>query len=131
MARSQARPKRTASGSRYKDYRKKKQHELGRVPVFTKIGKRNVQIVRTMGNNYKMKLLQAEFVNAYSPGTKKHSKVKIKTVIENKANPHYVRRNIITKGTVVDTELGKVRVTSRPGQAGVCDGVLVETAKAK
>jgi|APFre7841882654_1041346.scaffolds.fasta_scaffold11393_4 small subunit ribosomal protein S8e len=131
MARSQARPRLSVTGSRYKAYRKKKQHELGGVPVFTKIGKKNVHTVRTMGSNQKLKLIQEEFVNVYNKSTKKHAKVKIKTVVENKANPHYVRRNIITKGTVVDTELGRVRITSRPGQIGLCDGILVEAAKAK
>ncbi len=131
MAISQARPRLSITGSRYKAYRKKKQHELGRVPVFTKIGKSNALRVRTMGNNQKMKLLQEEFVNVYNKSTKKHAKAKIKTVVENKANTHYVRRNIITKGTVIDTDLGKVRVTSRPGQEGIVDGVLIEAAKAK
>ena len=48
------------------------------------------------------------------------------TVVENTANTHFVRRNIITKGAVVDTSLGRVKVTSRPGQHGMINGVLVE-----
>ena len=50
--------------------------------------------------------------------TGKAKKATIKTVTENPANIHYVRRNILTKGAVVDTDLGQVRVTSRPGQSG-------------
>jgi small subunit ribosomal protein S8e len=47
-------------------------------------------------------------------------------VVENPANPHYVRRNILTKGAIVETEFGKARIISRPGQHGVINGVLVK-----
>ena len=50
----------------------------------------------------------------------------INTVLENDADPNYVRRNIVTKGAVVDTDVGRVRVTSRPGMHGVVSGVLLE-----
>ena len=46
-------------------------------------------------------------------------------VIENTANPNYVRQNIITKGSVIETEKGKAKVTSRPGQHGVVNAVLL------
>lgn len=131
MARSQARPKRNQTGARYKDYRKKKQHQLGGVASLTKIGKVHVKQTRVMGANQKIKLLTAETANVFDPKTKKHVKAKIKAVVENKANLHYVRRNIITQGSIVDTDLGRVKVTSRPGQKGIIDGVLIESAKAK
>jgi len=57
---------------------------------------------------------------------KKIEKTKIKSVIENKANPQYIRRNIITKGAVIETELGKAKVTSRPGQHGILNAVLIK-----
>ena len=53
-------------------------------------------------------------------------KVKIKNVVDNPADKHLARRNIITKGTIIDTEKGKARVTSRPGQDGVINAVLVK-----
>ncbi len=40
-------------------------------------------------------------------------------------NPEYVRGNIITKGCVLNTELGKVKVTNRVGQDGVVNGILL------
>ena len=46
-------------------------------------------------------------------------------VIENTANPNYVRRNIITKGAIVETPEGNAKVTSRPGQDGVINGILI------
>ena len=51
--------------------------------------------------------------------------VDILGVIENTANPNYVRRNIITKGAIVETPEGNAKVTSRPGQDGVINGILI------
>ena len=57
------------------------------------------------------------------------TRVKIIDVIENPANPHFVRRGIITKGTTIETELGLARVTSRPSQHAVVSAVLLEKEK--
>ena len=57
MALSQARPRRKQTGARYKDYRKKKQYELGREPSFTKLSKKRMLVIRTMGSNRKLRLL--------------------------------------------------------------------------
>ncbi|RLF79472.1 30S ribosomal protein S8e, partial [Thermococci archaeon] len=46
------------------------------------------------------------------------------------ANRQYVRRNIITKGAIIQTEIGKAIVTSRPGQDGVVNAVLIKEANA-
>ena len=35
-------------------------------------------------------------------------------------------RNILTKGAFVETNLGKVKITSRPGQDGNMNGILIE-----
>ncbi len=52
-------------------------------------------------------------------------KTEIITVKENSANIHYVRRNIMNKGAIIDTKLGKAKITSRPGQNGVIQAVLL------
>ena len=64
-------------------------------------------------------------INVYDKKDKKHKKVKIETVVDSPANRNFVRRNIMTKGSVVKTSLGNVKVTSRPGQAGSLEGVLI------
>ena len=125
MALSQARPRRKQTGARYKDFRKKRQHELGREPSFTKLAKKRIQIIRVMGNNRKLKLLSADTANLYNPTTKAYKQVKIKTITDNPANRHFIRRNIMTKGSVIDTELGKARITSRPGQDGIVNAILI------
>ena len=125
MALSQARPRRKQTGARYKDYRKKKQYELGREPSFTKLGKKRMLVIRTMGSHRKLRLLSADTANLFDAKSKTYKQVKIKTITDNPANRHFVRRNIMTRGSVIDTELGKARITSRPGQNGSVNAVLV------
>ncbi len=125
MAVSQLRSKKKVSGGRYK-YRAKKKKNLGRLPVNTKLGKRKLKKVRGRSGIEKQKLLNEETANVYNPKTKKYSKLKILNIIDNKANRHFVRRNIITKGAIIKTEKGNARVNSRPGQEGSINAVLVE-----
>jgi len=125
MAISHLKAKTRPSGGKYKQFRKKKQYQLGRLPSLTKIGKTRKKIVRIMGNNQKVRLLGSDIANLYDPKTKKYEKVKIKTTTANPANRHFIRRNIITKGAIVETEKGKAKVTSRPGQDGVVNAVLI------
>jgi small subunit ribosomal protein S8e len=125
MAISQARSKRKQTGALYKAYRKKKKHELGRLPSLTKIGERRAVNIRTRGNNRKVRILSTDTANLFDPKTKKHEQVKIKTILENPANRHFVRRNIMTKGSIIETEKGKAKITSRPGQDGTVNAVLI------
>lgn len=122
---SQHRSKRKHSGGRYRSIFSKKLHNLGRLPTLTKLGTHKVKKLRVRGANEKVRVLVAEFANVLNPKDKAYQKAKIKTVTENRANRHYMRRNIITKGSVIDTELGKARVTSRPGQDGTVNAILL------
>ena len=125
MVRATARARRKETGKRFIDYRKKKKFELAGIPAYTKLGKRSIRQVRVIGGKIKTKTLSENVVNLFDPKTKKYEKVTIKTVSGNPANRHFVRRNILTKGAIVDTEKGKARITSRPGQEGSIDAVLV------
>ena len=93
--------------------------------MLTKIGERKVKVTRIAGGSVKKALMSDKLVNVFDPKKKKYSKVEVKTILENAANRHFVRRNIVTKGAVVETPLGKVRITSRPGQEAVLNGILV------
>ena len=124
MASSKFRSQRKVSGGRYHFFRGKKKSELIGITANTKLGeKKDVRSRRTPGGNYKQALLSVKEINVAGKG--KTVKTEILNVIENPANPNLVRRNIITKGAIVQTKLGKVRVTSRPGQEGSVNGVLV------
>ena len=78
-----------------------------------------------MGGNVKLKLFSTDFINVTDPNTNKTTKTKIVRFESNEASKDLNRRHILTKGTIVDTELGKAKITSRPGQQGVLNGVLM------
>ncbi len=129
MVKWHLRSKRTPSGKRLRKVRKKRKIDRGDQFLETKIGRRNVKIKRTKGGNDKLNLLSVEKINISDPNTKKFKRVKIISVEKNPANPHFVRRNVVTKGSTVKTEIGYAMVTSRPGQSGIVNGVLVEEKK--
>jgi len=121
----QGRSKRKYTGGKYKPSRKRRVYERGRdfLPLTVGEVKRKKNNVR--GGGEKLILLSIDKINVTDTKTGITKSAKIKTVVENSANPHFVRRNIMTKGAVVETDLGKVKVTSRPGQDGVLNGVLI------
>lgn len=116
----------TPTGAQIHLGRKKRKYELGSLPMMPKLDKEKRILKRTKGGGLKVKLHSVEFANVLNPKNREVKKVKIITVVENTANPHFVRRNVVTKGCVVKTELGKARVTSRPSQHGIVNAILVE-----
>ena len=125
MAQSQHKSKRKASGGRLRDSRTKRKFELAGFPAQTKVSDKIVlRTKRTIGGNEKNRILATNVVNV-SDKKGKTQKVEVKNVLENPANPHLVRRNIVTKGAIVETPLGKVQITSRPGQEGTVNGKLL------
>ena len=126
MARSQARSRRKYTGKKYKHFRKKRKRELERPPIFTIIGEEKKKKQRVMGGNFKLKLFSSSYINVTNPSTNKTQKVKIIRFESNQASKDLNRRHILTKGAIVETEIGKARITSRPGQHGVLNGVLIE-----
>jgi small subunit ribosomal protein S8e len=113
------------TGGKLIPHRKKKKFELGSEPTATLIGAVRKKEARGLGGNMKIKAFACDFANVTDRKTGISKKVKIETVVENRANPYFVRRNIITKGAIIRTELGNARVTSRPGQEGVVSAVLL------
>lgn len=83
--------------------------------------------IKTKGGNRKTVLLRASFANVSTKNGVK--KAKILSVVSNDANRHFTREGVVTKGAVLQTELGKARVTSRPSQTGVVNAVLIEEKK--
>ena len=125
MARSQKRPKRKLSGGRYRDNEKKKLRYLARLPTLTKLDPLKTKKIREMGGSYKTIILRSDIANVYDPKTKKYSQLKIETIVDNPANRNFVRRNIMTKGAVIKTEMGNAKITSRPGQEARINAVLL------
>ena len=124
MAIRHGKSRRKASGGRYKACRKGRAFELGREPTYTKLGEIKAKIIDGRSGIKKVALLSCNEANVFDG--KKYHKVKIQTILENPANRNFIRRNIITKGAVIQTELGKAKVTSRPGREGTINAVLVK-----
>ncbi len=124
MARSQARSKRKYTGKKYKHFRKKRKRELERPRINTEIGPDKKKRQRTMGGNFKLKLFATQFINVTDSSTNKTQKVRILRFEENLASKDLTRRHILTKGAIVETELGNAKITSRPGQHGLLNGIL-------
>ncbi len=120
---------RKPSGGRYHHSKPKKKMHLGRNPALTKVGEKKVKKIRVLGGNYKLRALSLDKVNVNDRG--KTICAKIIDVMENPANRHYVRMDVITKGAILKTDKGYVKVTNRPGQEGVINGVFVEYSETK
>jgi small subunit ribosomal protein S8e len=118
---------RKPTGGKKARHRNKRKHELGRPPTMSKLSeKEKTRKIRVRGGDIKIRLKTASHINVADPGTKKVVREKILGIVETPSNPQLVRGNYITKGTVVKTSLGLVKVTSRPGQHGVLNGILIE-----
>ena len=103
----------------------KRKYLMGRFPILTLPGEEaKIKIVRTRGGNIKVKLKTANYANVVVPG-QGAKKVKILKVLSNPASRDFERRGVITRGAIIQTELGKAVVTSRPGQDGVVNAVLL------
>jgi small subunit ribosomal protein S8e len=105
--------------------RKKKKSELGGDPRKPKLAdKEERKKLRVSGGKDKIVSVKALYVNV-SDGSKT-KKVAITAVDENPANKDFKRENILSLGGLVDTELGKAKIVSRPSQDGVVNAVLVK-----
>ncbi|RLF10747.1 MAG: 30S ribosomal protein S8e [Thermoprotei archaeon] len=115
------------TGGRIRPHRGKRRREMGSYPTETVAGEDERRVnVRVMGGNYKTRVKVASYVNVSDRSTGTPRKLRILQVVSNPASVGYSRRGVITKGALVKTEAGLVKVSSRPGQEGVVNGVLVE-----
>jgi small subunit ribosomal protein S8e len=117
---------RKITGGRRRPAAMKRRAEIGLAPADTHIGEDRRRIIRTFGGNDKVRALRASVANVTNPKSGETKQVKIEKVEENGANPNYVRRNLLTKGAVIKTEIGRARIMSRPGQHGIINALLLE-----
>ncbi|MEX2688850.1 MAG: 30S ribosomal protein S8e [Candidatus Njordarchaeum guaymaensis] len=120
--------KRKPTGGRKRSFRQKKKRHMGNYPTETRVTTTQEyrKIVRTKGGGRKIRLYRAMYANVVDKETGSYKKVKILGVVENKANREYKRRQIITRGAIIETEIGLAKVLSRPGQDGVVNAQLLK-----
>ncbi len=86
----------------------------------------NRKVYRKHAGSQTVRMLQAHTINISDPKTGKTFSSTMTNIIQNDADPNFVRRNIVTKGAIAETEAGNVRITSRPGMDGVVCGILLD-----
>lgn len=118
---------RKISGGRFKKQRKKKFYEKANQPRIVKLGEIKRKKIRIRGGKIKTVLLAANEASILNKKTKKTQKAKIKNVLETPSNKFLARQNILVKGAIIETDLGKARITNRPSQEGSIQAVLIET----
>jgi small subunit ribosomal protein S8e len=123
--------KRKRTGGKRTPSRRRREYEMGRGPTETKIseGEEVVEERRVFGANVKLRVRATGNINVSSRDGKT-TRAKILALAENPSNPLYSRRGIITKGAIVKTTVGMVKVTSKPGRDGTLNGTLLEETAA-
>ena len=116
---------RTDSGARLKRFRGKRKYELGRTPTETVMGETKRKSIVSKGNRRKAPVLRVTMVNVTDPKKNQTFRVEIQDVETNPASMDYQRRKVITRGTIIKTAKGNAMVTSRPGQDGILNAVLI------
>ena len=112
------------TGGRRHPLRTRRKYEIDRFPNEALIGDQITITRKVRGKNVKTAIKTIDSVNLAIDS--KIKRVKIIKVLENSTNNDYKRRGIISKGAILETEEGKCRVVSRPGQHGTVNAILVK-----
>ncbi len=114
---------RKISGGKYHRERKKKSFEKKGQGILVSLGDSRRKKVRGRGGNKRTILLRENIVNVNVNG--KSQKAQIKNVLETPQNRFLARQNRLMKGVIIETSLGKAKITNRPSREGNINAVLV------
>ena len=112
-----------ATGGRYKKPKKKKLTGRPGQTRIVKLGDKKTKILKTKGGNKKLVSFLENVANVISKGKSKKSI--IKNVLETPSNTFLARQNVLVKGAIIETELGKAKITNRPSQEGTVQAELL------
>ena len=118
---------RKITGGKYHANRKRKSYEVTGQEKIVSLGEPKKKTIRTMGGNKKKILLNTDTANISLKG--KVQKSEIKKVLETPQNKFLARQNRLMKGVIIETPLGKARITNRPTKEGSVNAVLLEESK--
>jgi len=97
--------KRKPTGGQRKAIKKKRKFGMGRPTAATKLAANKlVKTIRTRGGNRKYRALRLSHGNFVWKSQNISKKVRITQVLYNAANNEFVRRNLLSKGTIVAIE---------------------------
>ena len=115
---------RKTSGGRYKKPKKKKLTGRQGQARTVKIGERKTKLLEGRGTTTKLVSFLNNIANVMVEGKAKKSA--IKNVVETPSNIFLARQNILVKGAIIETELGKAKITNRPSQEGNVQAKLLD-----
>jgi small subunit ribosomal protein S8e len=115
---------RKISSGKYRPNRKLRLHERLVQERQSTLGKTKRKALHARGGHYKQILLTENKVNV-STG-KQVKKTDIINVIETPQNKFLARQNRLMKGAIIETSLGKARITNRPSQEGMINAILIK-----
>lgn len=116
---------RKISGGKYHFFRKKKKFSLRGEERKVKLRETRKKTLRGLGGNKKTILLSSNIANVIDSETKKAKKVKILNVLETPSDRFLARQNVLVKSAIIETELGKAKITNRPSQEGSVQAELL------
>lgn len=125
MAIWHTRSNRTNTGARLKRFKSNRKYEMGRTPTETVMGETKRQLIDSKGKTKKRPALKIKYVNVTDVAKGVTVRAEIQDVELNPANMDYQRRKVITRGTIIKTSKGRAKVTSRPGQDGILNAILI------
>lgn len=107
---------RKTSGGKYKKPKKRKFTGRQKQTRIVKIGDTKTKLLKGRGKTIKIVSLLSNIANVIVK--EKSKKSIIKNVLETPSNTFLARQNILVKGAIIETELGKAKITNRPSQEG-------------
>jgi small subunit ribosomal protein S8e len=114
---------RKATGGKYKRPKKRKLSGRQKESRIVRLDDKKTKTLRGRGAAKKIVSLSDNTANVMSNG--KAKKAEIKNVLETPSNSFLARQNILVKGAVVETDLGKAKITNRPSQEGFVQAIII------
>jgi len=113
------------TGGRYRKSRKKKLIEKKGQSRIVTLGKEKKKSLEIRTGKIKAVLLREDVANVFDTKTKTAKVSKILNVLEVPSNKLLARKNVLVKGAIIETELGKARITNRPSQEASIQAILI------
>ncbi|KAK6359271.1 ribosomal protein S8A [Orbilia brochopaga] len=104
-----SRHKRSATGAKRAQFRKKRAFELGRQYTNTRIGAKRIHLVRTRGGNTKYRAIRLDSGNFSWGSEGVAKKTRVIGVVYHPSNNELVRTNTLTKAAVVQVDAAPFR----------------------
>src|SRR3989338_11319529 len=114
---------RKITGGKYHKFRKRKLHKKHNQERAVTLGETKRKKIRVIGGRIKITLLKTNEVNILVKG--KLQKAQIKNVLETPQNRFLARQNRLIKSAIIETSLGKAKISNRPSQEGQVNAVLI------